>query len=75
MLIKATLSNARHPEYGEVTIPFPIKTSEYDRMVVMTGGIWRNMEKILMGVASVITSHVSMKPCWKTRCRRKKVVA
>ena len=31
MLIKATLSNARHPEYGEVTIPFPIKTSEYDR--------------------------------------------
>ena len=30
MLIKATLSNARHPEYGEVTIPFPIKTSEYD---------------------------------------------
>ena len=32
MLIKATLSNARHPEYGEVTIPFPIKTSEYDHI-------------------------------------------
>ena len=35
MLIKATLSNARHPEYGEVTIPFPIKTSEYDRIMEM----------------------------------------
>ena len=33
MLIKATLSNARHPEYGEVTIPFPIKTSEYDHTI------------------------------------------
>ena len=35
MLIKATLSNARHPEYGEVTIPFPIKTSEYDHIIQM----------------------------------------
>ena len=30
------------------------------------------LEKLLMGAASVITSLVSMKPCWKTSCRRKK---
>lgn len=40
MLIKATLSNAMHPEYGEVTIPLPIKTSEYDR----TMGMLANLE-------------------------------
>lgn len=39
MLIKATLSNARHPEYGEVTIPFPIKTSEYDRIMEMLANL------------------------------------
>lgn len=40
MLIKATLSNARHPEYGEVTIPFPIKTSEYDHRVDFLSKLW-----------------------------------
>lgn len=39
MLIKATLSNTRHPEYGEVTIPLPIKTSEYDRTVEMLANL------------------------------------
>ena len=39
MLIKATLSNAMHPEYGEVTIPFPIKTSEYDRTMEMLANL------------------------------------
>ena len=39
MLIKATLSNARHPEYGEVTIPFPIKTSEYDHTMEMLANL------------------------------------
>ena len=39
MLIKATLSNARHPEYGEVTIPFPIKTNEYDRTMEMLANL------------------------------------
>ena len=39
MLIKATLSNARHPEYGEVTIPLPIKTSEYDHTMEMLANL------------------------------------
>ena len=39
MLIKATLSNTRHPEYGEVTIPLPIKTSEYDRTMEMLANL------------------------------------
>ena len=29
--IKAVLSSPGHPEYGEVTIPFPIPRKEYDR--------------------------------------------
>lgn len=32
-VIKAVLSNARHPEYGQVTVPFPIPNGEYDRMI------------------------------------------
>lgn len=39
MRIKATLSNTRHPEYGEVTIPLPIKTSEYDRTMEMLANL------------------------------------
>ncbi len=27
-MIKAVLSNPRHPEYGQVTIPFPIPNEE-----------------------------------------------
>lgn len=29
-VIQAVLSNARHPEYGQVTIPFPIPNQNYD---------------------------------------------
>ncbi len=32
-VIKAVLSNTRHPEYGQVTVPFPIPDQEYDRTV------------------------------------------
>ncbi len=32
-MIKAVLSNPRHPEYGQVTIPFPIPNEEYDSCV------------------------------------------
>ena len=29
--MKATLTSCAHPEYGEVTIPFPIPEEDYDR--------------------------------------------
>ncbi len=29
-MIKAVLSNPQHPEYGQITIPFPISNEEYD---------------------------------------------
>jgi len=31
--IKAVLSNAQHPEYGQTTIPFPIPNEEYDQTI------------------------------------------
>ncbi len=34
-VIKAVLSNAQHPEYGQVTIPFPVSDEEYDHTVEM----------------------------------------
>ena len=30
MIMKAVLTSSAHPEYGEVTIPFPIPGGEYD---------------------------------------------
>jgi len=32
-MIKAVLSNPRHPEYGQVTLPFPIPKEEYDHNI------------------------------------------
>ena len=32
---QAQLSNPDHPEYGTVTVPFPIENSEYDRVLEM----------------------------------------
>ena len=30
-VLRCVLSNAAHPEYGQVTIPFPIPVMEYER--------------------------------------------
>ena len=32
-VIRAVLSNAQHPEYGHVSMPFPIPTEEYDETI------------------------------------------
>lgn len=32
-MIKAGIGNPRHPEYGNVTITFPIPETEYDKTV------------------------------------------
>lgn len=37
-VIQVVLSNARHPEYGQFTIPFPIPQDAY-RAVTSSGGI------------------------------------
>ncbi len=34
-VIKAVLSSAQHPEYGQVTVPFPVSDEEYDHTVEM----------------------------------------
>ena len=30
-VLRCVLSNVAHPEYGQVTIPFPIPVMEYER--------------------------------------------
>lgn len=39
MVIKAALYNAGHPEYGVVTLPFPIPEEEYDSTIQMLKGL------------------------------------
>lgn len=38
-VIKAVLSNPHHPEYGQVTIPFPIPYEEYDHMLELVNAL------------------------------------
>lgn len=46
-VIKAVLQNVNHPEYGVVTIPFPIFPAEYDRVLetLATMGIGKATER------------------------------
>lgn len=39
MVLKAALKNERHPEYGVVTLPFPIPKKEYDSTIQMLKGL------------------------------------
>ena len=32
-VIQAVLSSAQHPEYGQITIPFPIPRDDYDHTI------------------------------------------
>ena len=38
-MMRAILRNEKHPEYGEVTIPFPIPADQYDRCIEMLEAI------------------------------------
>lgn len=38
-VFKAVLSHPQHPEYGQVTISFPIPNGQYDQMIKMLQGI------------------------------------
>jgi hypothetical protein len=35
MQYQAVLSNAQHPEYGVLTVPFPIPAEQYDEIIEM----------------------------------------
>ena len=52
-MIKAVLRNASHPEYGQVTIPFPIPDEQYDQTIemlqVMDLGFSRNRDCMQTG--------------------------
>lgn len=39
MVLKAALRNEQHPEYGVVTLPFPIPKEEYDSTIQMLKGL------------------------------------
>lgn len=39
MQYQAVLSNARHPEYGVLTVPFPIPTEQYDEIIEMLNSL------------------------------------
>ena len=34
-ILNAVIRNKDHPEYGEATIPFPVKTEDYDEIMGM----------------------------------------
>ena len=38
-MIKAVLTSPGHPEYGEVTVPFPIPDVDYDHAMELLGGL------------------------------------
>ena len=39
MMMKAVLTSSTHPEYGEITIPFPIFDEDYDRTIELLEGL------------------------------------
>lgn len=39
MQYQAVLSNAQHPEYGVLTVPFPIPTEQYDEIIEMLNSL------------------------------------
>lgn len=39
MTVRAVLKSSGHPEYGEVTVPFPIPREDYDHVVELLEGI------------------------------------
>lgn len=51
-VIQAALSNAKHPEYGEATIPFPLSGDEYAHSI--------NEVLIPMGIGDAINQDCFM---------------
>ena len=63
MVLQAILSNASHPEYGQLTVPLPIPASEYEHIMEM-------LEQIEIGSAVKQDCQVDeIQGGWPALCR------
>lgn len=69
MMFSAVIRNKDHPEYGEATIPFPVKTEDYDEMMNM-------MEQLEIGNAVASDCYIeSINSCYTSlKCLEGKTV-
>ena len=69
MMFSAVIRNKDHPEYGEATIPFPVKTEDYDEMMNM-------MEQLEIGNAVASDCYIESINSWYTslKCLEGKTV-
>lgn len=69
MIFSAVIRNKDHPEYGEATIPFPVKTEDYDEMMSM-------MEQLEIGNAVASDCYIESINSWYTsmKCLEGKAV-
>lgn len=68
-MFSAVIRNKDHPEYGEATIPFPVKTEDYDEMMGM-------MEQLEIGNAVASDCYIESINSWYTslKCLEGKTV-
>ena len=57
MILRAVIRNKDHPEYGEATIPFPVKTEDYDEIMGM-------MEQLEIGNAVASDCYIESIDSW-----------
>ena len=57
MMFSAVIRNKDHPEYGEATIPFPVKTEDYDEIMGM-------MEQLEIGNAVASDCYIESIDSW-----------
>ena len=69
MMFSAVIRNKDHPEYGVATIPFPVKTEDYDEMMSM-------MEQLEIGNAVASDCYIESINSWYTslKCLEGKTV-
>lgn len=59
MILRAVIRNKDHPEYGEATIPFPVKNEDYDEIMGM-------MEQLEIGNAVASDCYIESIDSWYT---------
>ena len=69
MMFSVVICNKDHPEYGEATIPFPVKTEDYDEIMSM-------MEQLEIGNAVASDCYIESINSWYTsmKCLEGKAV-
>lgn len=64
--MKAVISNAKHPEYGHVTIPFPIPAEQYEKVLGFLDAFkiedtleqdWIPIYNILEATCTIVLAH------------------